>query len=205
MTSLRRLLWLVPAAMVAMAIAAAPAGALPVEIKKPTAGNPHCGAVSVSNHLVSGDCKLQAALIEGGTTGLEVRGHLFGVEMHGIECAMTFDIYIDENGSGYIFNIGISGGGGCGGAALKPCEEGANLQKPWSFNSEENGLGDLTHGVDVCLDGTYGCAGITGAFLSPVAGGGREYAFVDARVGSSPCEIQGHWTVTGDNVMIVHL
>lgn len=122
---------LVPFVLFASGLLTQPALADPIEIKEL---NDHCGAVTVTNHVVAGGCETKGT---GDPTKFKLTRHVFGIESTIAQgCDSHMELNLDEDGNGYISKVEFAGAGVC--ATLAAETEAGGAMKPWLVLVTEN-------------------------------------------------------------------
>lgn len=132
------------AATMALAVVAPAAGAQTVELTNEATGQ-HCGAVTVTNHVVSGGCPLHAASIE--PIVFRLMTTVLGT------CDSEFEARFSETGHGYIYNQ-VFTPVPMGSCPTQACTEGG-AKIPWEARVREEG-GVLKLEVRACIRGQFG-------------------------------------------------
>ncbi len=185
MLVLRKLMLLTSSLIAVMALSASPAFADPVEMLNEDGEEPvHCEAVELDGDDVLGGCDLH------GVGEVDLTAHIFGTEVLIASCENEFDIKVDEDGHGYIYDFETTG--------TSPCDTyGQANGDPWEFELEGNGDGTYVMNADVAItDGSTSCSG---ALAVDVTDGETSVtaSAVDERIGATMCEVDGEWEFEG--------
>jgi hypothetical protein len=206
MRNVRKLFLSVAAAMAAVAFAASTAYAQTVEVSQEDGG--HCGSVTLVEHVPTGGCSLKAVW----TQPTVLVRHIAGVgEVEFSQCGISFEMRINEDGHGYIYNqVFTVNGGSCG---RESCDEVApHHDLPWEaqFREPFGGLDQEILRVTFCLaafdpgpaegqTGTSCTVDITVTHFEHAMEFSTPHFNLDHR-GGAPCinlggvvELTGHW------------
>jgi hypothetical protein len=210
MRHVRKLFLSVAAATTAIAFAASTASAQTVEVNQEDGG--HCGPVTIVDHVPTGGCSIRVVSTQ---PVLFVR-HVSGVgELEFSQCESVFEMRVNENGHGYIYNQELTPeGASCG---REPCDEAESgnhphRNLPWEAQLREplGGENEEILRMTLCLIAfdagpTEGQAGtpctldIAVAHVEHAMEFSTPY-FDPVHNGGTPCinlggivEIEGHW------------
>lgn len=185
---MRKLLALAALAVAAVAVAPAVTTAdTPVEVVNEATGV-HCdlAAMDCQAHMVSVD-------------HVEVELHTILGHLHEADCDSEFTLTLDEDGSGTI-----------SGFRFIPedlhCAEMVACNEPWPVFSEEIAPETLELETVACFTTRLTvCEGHLDMTLTDNHDHSYELTAVDQRIGTSMCEITGHWASESANFEINHL
>lgn len=191
MRTMRKLTLLALSTAAAMALAAGPASA--VEVRNETIPPTHCGPVTVTAHVASGGCLINAV----STAPVELRGLLGAM----FTCDNVFTARVDEAGKGWIYNQQLLAPGTQTPCTVQPCKEPNGVAIEWRIEVTQvvpTKLMEAQFCVTV-LGQTINChlAGLTITQTSHTTGnvttGGATHKFCEA---SATNAVLGTWNIT---------
>jgi hypothetical protein len=193
----------------AMSMAAPSAFAQTVEVlDEDLAGQPHCGAVTAVNHVVSGGCTVHA--VTSGVSTANLFAHVAGVGEVAISaCNNEFEAHINEDGLGFITDQVLTGAS-CG---LAPCDEAApshaNLE--WPLAAYEGGGGNDALATTFCIRPASAAEGASASYCSIVidatqTGHAQTFTSTENSCVESANELSGTWVtdLTEGEIEITH-
>ncbi len=191
---------------VSIGLTAPAAGATPISVVDEATGQP-CSNVALSDHAVVGGCTVHAIGV-----GVELEGEIFGFHIHEDTCDNEYVMHMNGSGSGYISGLSITN---CEGFRV-PCDAESgetHAERPsntWPFVATETAPDVVAVTISACLiTGIGECEGNFVVQTAELGDDDDETHTATAngvRIGSSPCEIDGTWTMEGtEKVHVNHI
>jgi hypothetical protein len=136
-------------------------------------------------------CTLATCMTQMVNSGLlETRGHVFGIEVHSLDCNSAFVLRMAANGSGTMSSFAFTPGD-------PNCVDYVPCNAPWSFTSEEVSSNVTEMDVNACFDllALGRCQGTVSLTVAEPSNHSYGLAANDHAIigGSGTCEITGVW------------